>query len=175
MLLTRSQAAAAVKATRSSAPLDAHSAAWSGGSDPPKQPDADRDDISTVVCCLLEDILVVFELGPDQRTWTWSRQHRCRSGREETSAEPRRKVKWLSEWVNWDSLLLACVLWRCSCMTIVSTCAEEEFHPTGDPDFPLALEFTPACGFGCSFLWSGFSGFLFFVFLFCFFTVEIIS
>lgn len=36
-------------------------------------------------------------------------------------------------------------------MAIVNTCAEEEFHPTGDPDFPLAL-FTPACVFGYSFL-----------------------
>lgn len=105
MFLTRSQAAAA---TRSSAPLDAqrrHSAAWSGGTHPPPAGgEAARHGqgwcLHRALLLLLEDISVVFELGPDQRTWTWSRQHRCRSGREETSAEPWRKVKWLSEWVN---------------------------------------------------------------------------
>lgn len=35
-------------------------------------------------------------------------------------------------------------------MIVANACAEEEFHPTGDPDFGLALEFTPACVFGDS-------------------------
>lgn len=106
MFLTLSEAAAAVKATRSSAPHKAqrrHQAAWSGGTDlPPGGGEAagrGKEWCLRSGLLLREDLLVAFELGSDQRTWTWSRQYRSRSGREETSAEPRRKVKWGGRWL----------------------------------------------------------------------------
>lgn len=128
MFPTLSQAAAAVKATRSSAPHDTqrrHQAAWSGGAHLP--PGGGEAAGRGKEWCLRSGPLL---LGDLPVVWAGFRA----ADPDLVSAAPlsfgsggnvswapkegkvRRRVTFcLSEWVNYGSLLFACVLRRCSC------------------------------------------------------------